>query len=139
MRHTPYIAPMTLITLIVLASVCFELTRSTEVLQVMYGWYDKIQHFTAGIVCGIFGVWCVMLYHCNTGGHPSQRALTVGAICAALLIGGLWEVYEHLYQYELNSPHSYTSLDTILDMICDTAGAIVTSMFYRARYTHLKQ
>ena len=133
MKHVPYIAPMSLIAVIVILSVFFEHTASTKALLFMHGWYDKIQHFTAGLVCGIFGVWCVTLYDRRKYEHPplpTRLTLILSAGCAALLIGGLWEVYEHLFQVVLHTEHSYVSLDTILDMICDVTGAIVASTFY---------
>ncbi len=131
MRHFRYIFPMFVLSLLVGLMQLFALEAQPEVLFRFDGKMDKVQHFLAGSACGIFGVWVFRL--CNHRSSESERLehIFVAAASAAFVIGFAWEVLEHILPEMNGGAHSYVTLDTQLDLVCDTLGGLTAVLFYR--------
>lgn len=122
---------MIVITAIVLLMQAYTYTANPTMVAFMEYRYDKIQHFGAGAACGIFGCYLYAYAldlsnrtHCN-------REVMLSAIITALVIGVLWEIFEHTFPEVNGGTHSYLTLDTNLDICFDVLGGFIAGMFYR--------
>lgn len=98
----------------------------------IHGWYDKIQHFLGGAMCAHGGI---ALYHLSiasgTHDHATFDRTTIRLALLFGMTGGIgWEILEHEFPELGGGPHSYASPDTILDLIFDYLGALVTGLVF---------
>ena len=107
----------------------FTYTTFGQSLPLPEFFYDKVQHFGAGGSCGILGCFISALI----AGTQSNRRIIVLAILTALTIGVLWEVIEHTWPALNGGTHSYTSADTIADIVLDCLGGLVAGFWYRIK------
>ncbi|MBL1214047.1 MAG: hypothetical protein HND52_11870 [Ignavibacteriae bacterium] len=108
-----------------------------------YWWWDKVLHFSSGILLGIVGFLIVyilnkikrfMIYM-----KPAFVALF--SFTFAVSIGAIWEIYEFamdkFFDLGMQSHKLYSDLeDTMWDIILDTLGAAIISIlgyFYMSR------
>jgi hypothetical protein len=102
-----------------------------------FWWWDIMLHTTSGFLLGIIGFMFVYLlnkkYDINVTLSPFFVALF--AFCFAVMIGVLWEIYEfsldRLFGYNMQKFRGLGQdglVDTMLDLIVDSAGALVISI-----------
>lgn len=102
-----------------------------------FWWWDIMLHTTSGFLLGIIGFMFVYLlnkkYDVNVTLSPFFVALF--AFCFAVMIGVLWEIYEfsldRLFGYNMQKFRGLGQdglVDTMLDLIVDSAGALVISI-----------
>ena len=84
--------------------------------------YDKIVHFTAGMLCGVFGIW---LFH-PTGMTHEKKGAIVFAFIVSILIGVGWEFFE-VYRDRPDFSFLYWA-DTTIDVIADVCGGISAAL-----------
>jgi hypothetical protein len=98
-------------------------------------WFDIVMHFLGGLWCGYFTLYYVSWYETKHAITWTRSRTWVAAVLATLLVGIGWEVYEYVFGFTFTLKSSYR-LDTILDLVMDTSGAIVAAgsvMIYRSR------
>lgn len=92
---------------------------------------DKIEHFFSGIILTFIGV--VIYNHINR----NENALKINPFTKVLFclffsiaMAGCWEIYEFTMDRLLGLRSQNNSLlDTMLDIICGTSGAIIASIY----------
>jgi uncharacterized membrane protein YjdF len=101
-------------------------------------WWDIALHTGSGLLLGIFGFLLVYVLNesRNIGIHMRPRFVAMFAFLFAVAVGALWEVFEFAMDqfFGLNmqrpmagDPSGLT--DTMWDLIVDTLGALVISLF----------
>lgn len=98
---------------------------------VHYWWWDAVLHTTSGFLLGLFGFTLVFVLN-QSDRVPFQLSpafVCLFAFCFALALGTLWEVFEFAMDqwFGLNMQKSGL-VDTMGDLIVDTAGALVVSL-----------
>lgn len=103
-----------------------------------FWWWDAALHTTSGLLLGLLGF--MFVYILNEDAHvdihmpPSFVALF--AFFFAVALGGIWEIFEfamdetfgtNMQPATANDPSGLT--DTIQDLIVDTLGAAIVSLF----------
>jgi len=81
-------------------------------------WYDFITHFLGGVCVGIGALWLYLLL-----GERTQYFIWV--VIWVLVIGILWEVFEYVGGAMREKNYE---IDTIIDLVLDSAGALVVWM-----------
>ncbi|MDO8569851.1 MAG: hypothetical protein Q7R89_03740 [bacterium] len=83
-------------------------------------WFDIMMHLLGGFSGGLVVLWFF-------GPFSIYRSLflTIGCL---LVIGIAWEIFE--YTHDLPQPINY-GLDTVYDLINDTAGAVLSYFYVR--------
>jgi putative Mn2+ efflux pump MntP len=96
--------------------------------------FDKMLHFLAGIMCGIFGVGLLVVGFWNSECERKTANFRIWtmAIATALIIGISWEIAQ-AYAPWLRDFSDYNIPDTIGDVIWDTIGGIASGLFYRIK------
>lgn len=96
--------------------------------------YDKVLHFLAGIMCGIFGIGMLAagFWNSECERKTANFRIWVMAISAALVIGISWEIAQAYFPW-LRDASDYDWYDTIGDVIWDTIGGIAAGLFYRIK------
>lgn len=97
-----------------------------------FWWYDIMMHGLGGLLIGLLAGWIIVF---PWRGLPLSRPLFI--IVLTLAIGVMWEIFE----YVIGSPAYYSSfssyaLDTIFDILMDTAGALAAVLVFNSRYIH---
>ncbi len=126
MDHRRYLVPMITLATVVLLMQAFTYTSFAATLSLGQLHFDKIQHFGAGVSCGILGCYIVSFRADKENNHW----IVFSAFASALIIGVLWEVCEHLWPELNGGPHEYLSFDTKLDVFFDVTGGVIASLFY---------
>jgi hypothetical protein len=93
-----------------------------------FWWYDILTHFLGGVVVGLGALWGALLWGwgVNEQQIPVRQRLLFTTIAVALLIGISWETYE--LWFDLYDTEQYV-LDTSLDLLMDTAGAVFAYVY----------
>jgi hypothetical protein len=93
-----------------------------------FGWYDEVVHtyttFALTLVLGIYLYGAVL-----TGAldHGFLLVLTIAGV--GLAVGALWEIAEWAYdQWFAQGNAIKGKMDTIIDLILDTVGALIAGM-----------
>lgn len=111
-------------------------------------WWDIALHSASGLLLGIFGFLLVYVLNENERAdlHMRPRFVAFFAFLFAVAIGALWEIFEfsmdqffgmNMQKPMLGDPSGLT--DTMWDLIVDTLGALVISVFgwwYMVREEH---
>ncbi|MBI5134321.1 MAG: hypothetical protein HZA81_02980 [Candidatus Taylorbacteria bacterium] len=91
------------------------------------GWYDVMMHFLGGVWTALFLLW---VSRTNLGAWlfslTTLRSLVVGVIA----VGVAWELYEIAFGFTFVTDSEYP-LDTSIDLVMDTLGAIAVFLVYR--------
>ena len=105
--------------------------------------WDSILHFGSGMMLGLLGSLLVVTFLENKGCEKliSPMVIAIAAVCFALSIGVLWEVYEFSGDYFLGLNMQKTALqdgtglvgqaavmDTMKDLILDFLGAAAVAV-----------
>lgn len=97
-------------------------------------WWDIMLHTISGIVLGLVGFLFVYLLNekGNINVNLSPKFVILFAFCFALTMGAFWEFFEfgadRLFGYNMQKfrmPGQDGLVDTMVDLIVDTAGAII--------------
>lgn len=114
---TMYVAPI-ILTLIVIAILYVAIMLFPPDARLGL---DKLLHLMGGFVAPLI----VFALH-----RPSRPLLMI--IGAAFIIGFWWECLEYFFPwFNGNALHSFTSPDTLGDLIFDTVGGMVAYLWYR--------
>lgn len=90
-------------------------------------WFDMLMHFSAGVCVAMA---TVLLYYFYGGRKiPLLYKSILLSIFGGLIIGILWEAYELYFKIETIYDGSSYYMDTISDLILDTAGAILGGFY----------
>jgi hypothetical protein len=96
----------------------------------MVWWFDMPMHFLGGFWLGLTALWVYLFYRASPGMVSARKMLIVG-LCAVLIIGMGWEVFEigidRFITYSVFNP-----LDTASDLFFDLAGG-ATAILYLLR------
>jgi hypothetical protein len=95
-----------------------------------FWWWDVVLHFASALSFGLMGFLLIfMLFEGDRYAAPPW-ALAVLAFCVGLTIGALWEVFEFSMDqlFDMNMQKSGL-VDTMKDLIVDTAGAAIGAFF----------
>lgn len=102
-----------------------------------FWWWDIMLHTTSGFVLGIIGFMFVYLLNKNydTNVTLSPFFIALFAFCFAVMIGTLWEIYEFsmdrlvgFNMQRFRGPGEDGLVDTMVDLIVDSAGAFIISI-----------
>jgi uncharacterized membrane protein YjdF len=116
-----------------------------------YWWWDLTLHTTSGLILGMLGFMIVYVLNENrhVDVHMRPAFVALFAFFFAIAIGALWEIFEFgMDRYfgtdmQPATPGDPSGLsDTIHDLIVDTVGAFLVSLFgwrylARARTSHV--
>lgn len=89
--------------------------------------YDKILHFSSGILAGYIGIVIYDLLFINANDIRGRIAF---AIFFAIAVAGLWEVWEFSCDKLLSMRLQRSLDDTMYDIICGSIGGIIISSIY---------
>lgn len=109
-----------------------------------FWWWDIVLHTTSGLLLGIVGFLLVHVLNEieKIGMHLKPGFVSFFAFLFAVGLGALWEIFEfsmdtffgtNMQKPMLHDPSGL--LDTMVDLIVDTLGALVISLF---GYYHLR-
>ena len=93
---------------------------------------DKMEHLFSGVILSFIG----LLIYSKAAGHqegnepPSSRVAVWLCLFFSVAMAGVWEIYEFAtdHLFGLNSQNG-SLVDTMTDIICGTAGAILTACY----------
>lgn len=85
-------------------------------------WFDNVMHFLAGFGGGFVVVWFLFDAGIFYKRPPTIFESVLGASLCLMVVGIAWEVFEYANGLTL-STEGYI-LDTIHDLVADTAGAL---------------
>ncbi len=110
-----------------LAAVVFVLNKvaMTYYLYFFYWWYDIMMHFLGGVVIGGIAAWSAYRF----AAPMSLRKFIFIALLSIAAVGIGWEVFEYLTGQYVGQQSIV--LDTTLDLLMDTLGAIFASLLIR--------
>lgn len=111
-------------------------------------WWDMLLHTSSGLLLGVLGFLLVYVLNENERAniHLRPRFVALFAFVFAVAVGALWEIFEfamdelfdmNMQKPMLGDPSGLT--DTMWDLIVDTLGALVISLFgwwYMVREEH---
>lgn len=89
--------------------------------------YDKILHFSSGLLLGYVGIVIYDLFFQN---KADIKGRIVFAIFFSIAIAGLWEVWEFSCDKVAGMTLQRSLDDTMYDIICGSIGGIITSVLY---------
>jgi len=95
-----------------------------------YRWLDIPIHLLGGVWLGLGGVWLVH-YSGYVPRLAARLSTSAAALLSGILIGLLWEVYEHVV-WQVSGyglPDGY-ALDTVIDLCMDVTGAFAGLFLY---------
>lgn len=88
-----------------------------------FWWLDIVVHFLGGFFIGGFIIW-LLFRGLNWREYVTQKTkIFFTALFAALIVGGLWEVFE-IFIGATSPSYSYFMSDTFSDFGADIAGAL---------------
>lgn len=98
---------------------------------------DKIEHLFSGVILTLVGI--VVFKHINRNEKDikiNPSTIVFFSLYFSIAMAGFWEIYEFTTDYILGLRSQNASLlDTMLDIICGTTGAVTTSIYlhYKTR------
>ena len=101
----------------------------------IFWWYDVMMHFLAGLTGGFASYW--VIFHSGLFFKTPQKvSFVILSVLLCMLIAGVaWEVLE--YTHGLTDSHEGYRLDTMNDLILDSAGAVLAALIAtRKRKSH---
>ncbi len=97
--------------------------------HVSFPYFDKVLHFFGGMTVALALFFCASYVQLRTNGAKwgiQKRILIALGVLASLGVGIGWEILEHNVPFLTNyEPHSFTSMDTLTDILWDMIGGIV--------------
>lgn len=79
--------------------------------------FDSFMHFLGGLTLGVLAIWFLRIEKRSLGSF-------VLVFIVVMILGGIWEAFEHLYGLAGVAPERYWN-DTNHDLVMDGLGAIV--------------
>jgi len=107
-----------------------------------YEWWDTMLHVVSGIIIGFFAI--IILKKHNP--HNSMNSYNpifvfIFVLSFAALCGVIWEIYEFtidtLFNLDMQGVECCGVTDTMVDLISDLIGSIISYIFYC--FTYKKQ
>jgi putative membrane protein len=98
-----------------------------------YLWWDDVLHFLSGVVFTIAGFYIINIVNVKEQGTliTSTFFIVLFSFCFANTSGALWEIGEFIFDVTGLTEASQTDLeDTMIDMIFNMLGALLTSLWY---------
>ena len=96
-------------------------------------WFDIPMHFLGGFWLGLGALWLYFLsgrFKDVPYKHRTPAYVVTLAVVAALVFGGLWEVYELGIDVFIRLSDTYDVQDTTGDIIMDILGALVSAWYF---------
>ena len=103
--------------------------------------WDMIVHFLSGVVFGFFAMFLINLFFSSNNKNINEWFVFIFVFCFALAVGACWEIYEFTFdsilslnmqgyatQGGLNYIGQKALLDTMLDIVFDFLGAIISAI-----------
>ena len=94
-------------------------------------WFDIVLHTLGGAWAFLLSVWLLYFSGYVSGGSKTKYSAFWKGLGLAILIGVLWEVFE--YYMGATYADDYM-IDTICDIVSDTAGALMASLYFLRRF-----
>lgn len=95
-----------------------------------FWWWDIVLHTSSGLALGFVGFLILFVLYEENIIHPKPIFVAVFSFSFALAIGALWEIFEFSMDSIIGTNMQKSGLvDTMWDLIVDSAGALVTSTF----------
>lgn len=100
----------------------------------MFGWWDTMLHTLSGVFIGYIGFLVIIFFNDSKKIPLNMSPLFIAlfAFTFAITAGAIWEIYEFSVDtlFGMNTQHSIDTgvLDTMKDIITDTAGALFASI-----------
>ena len=99
-------------------------------------WWDIVLHFGSAVALGFVGFTILYVMNKSAKIELGPAVLCVFAFCFAMTLGALWEIFEFaMDQIFLLNMQKSGLVDTMWDLIANTAGALLTSL---SGYLYLK-
>ena len=97
--------------------------------------YDKILHFSSGLLLGYIGF---VLYDLLFENKNDIKGKMIFAITFGIATAGLWEVWEFSCDEILGMTLQKSIEDTMYDITCGSIGAIIISVILKTRFLRRK-
>jgi uncharacterized membrane protein YjdF len=91
-----------------------------------YWWYDIMMHFLGGCAVGGMTAWIVLRLKSSL----SWRHVAIATFVSIMVIGIGWEVFEYMTGQFIGQED--VVVDTVMDLVLDTLGALVTAFMVYA-------
>ena len=91
-----------------------------------FWWFDILMHFLGGLLIGLMSLWAYFYSDFFKNSKVEKNILIIISLISVWFIGVGWEIFEILIEPEYFK-EGYI-LDTILDLVMDTLGAIVAGL-----------
>lgn len=91
-------------------------------------WVDIVMHFLGGLWVVLFSLWTLFFsgfFSFNL--KKSKKTFLTVAVSVALIIGIIWEIFEFQTGITFLGPGYWE--DTILDLVMDTLGGLVSAFY----------
>jgi hypothetical protein len=101
-------------------------------------WLDIPMHFLGGFWLGYSALW-VYTYsgffrrEDHRDALPSVRYMWFLALLCALVLGGIWEIYEYAMDMFFDRTYQYDVFDTLSDFFFDALGGTVAAFIFMSR------
>jgi hypothetical protein len=96
--------------------------------------YDKITHFAGGAAVAALAYDTIVSRRRRGTVPGAVSSPALAAICLSVLYGIAWEVYEYLGPKAIDTLKIQSRGDTLLDLVADTAGAILAALLLSYRW-----
>lgn len=99
-----------------------------------FPWFDNLMHFLGGLWVGTVSIWYIYFSGFADKFTPqlTTRNIFTVSIASVIIIGILWEIFE-IYvgvpRFVIDYP-----LDTSIDLLMDTLGAVVASLYMAGKF-----
>ncbi|MBI4118125.1 MAG: hypothetical protein HY455_01105 [Parcubacteria group bacterium] len=113
-----------------------------HVLGIKHFWFaaypplDLVLHFVGGLWIAGMGLWLFFLSGLSKATYRDRIPkvhVVFGALVFALMIGGLWEIFEVINDSTLRGYPNYV-FDTLTDLVADTTGALLVAWYFVKKY-----
>jgi hypothetical protein len=92
-----------------------------------FWWFDILMHFLGGFSVGLTSVWLLGIFKRNVLEIVTTKQIFYIAVSTSIIIGVGWEFFEYFSGTYLGEKKIV--FDTVLDLIMDTIGGMVASIF----------
>ncbi len=93
-----------------------------------FWWWDILLHGISGLALGILGFMIVYALYVEEKIKAMPFMVALLSFCFAVTLGTIWEIYELAIDQILGLTTQMGLLDTMIDLILDSLGAIVASV-----------
>ncbi|NFH66909.1 hypothetical protein FC952_16330 [Clostridium botulinum] len=109
-----------------------------------YEWWDTMLHFVSGIIIGFFAIIILKKYNPHTSmNNYNPIFVFIFVLSFAALCGVIWEIYEFtidtLFNLDMQGVECCGVTDTMVDLIADLIGSIISYIFYCFNYKNNKK